>query len=182
MMNNPYMLPGWSYATVPQINPMMAPQVIPQPIMPQQIQQPAAVQPAQNVQPQQPSTPVQPVVPSSVWNWKVANSYQSMLMESVPFDGTPVLFMMQNESVFYIVSMVDGKKMINGYSFAPLDNSVTEKEQPLTPEEQNEQRFSKLENSMAAIAEQLNKLVEVQNHEPDNVNTEKAIVARQPIK
>ena len=177
MMNNPY----WNFATVP-MNPFIAAPVVPQQVIPQPVQQPPQQpqpQPIQQVASQQ--NPVTPAIPT-VWNWKVTDSYQHMLMESVPFDGTPVLFMLKNESVFYIVSMIDGKKMVNGYSFVPLDNVPAESSaQQLTPEEQTEQRLTKIESGMATLMEQINKLVEVQqNHEPNIEPTEKAIT-RQPI-
>ena len=177
------MNPYWNFATM-SMNPFMPP-IVPQPIVgqPQQpmLQQQPQPQPVQQqITPTQ--TPITPALPT-VWNWKVTDSYQHMLMESVPFDGTPVLFMLKNESVFYIVSMVDGKKMVNGYSFVPLDNVSTGNVEPqLTPEEQTEQRFSKIEAGMAAIAEQINKLVEVrQNHESNNVSDKETSVTRQPI-
>lgn len=178
MLSNPY----WNFTTV---TPFM-----PAPMMPQQMvvpqQQPIPQPPPQPVQ-QQPMTAQQQTAITSplpnIWSWKVTDSYQHMLMESVPFDGTPVLFMLKNESIFYIVSMVDGKKMVNGYSFSPLDTASPGNVEPqLTPEEQTEQRFSKIETGMAAIVEQLNKLVEgQQHHEPDNVVTKEASVTRQPI-
>lgn len=167
MYNSPF---AWSsIPTVPYLNPYPQ-QIIPQPVAPQ-------VQPVQqaNTQIQQQN----PVV-TGTWNWKVTDSYQSMLMESVPFDGTPVLFMMKNESVFYVVSMVDGKKMINGFSFLPLGNpDSTNTEKVLTPEEQNEQRLANLEVGMANILEQLSKLTEVKDNESNSRSNEKAKSARQ---
>lgn len=168
-MNNPY----WPQSIVQPIMsmPMVTTPVVPQTI-PQPIQQPA---PQQSVsQPTPPQSTVQNMM-AAVWTWKAVPDYQSMLKESVPFDGTPVLFMMQNESVFYVVSMENGRKMINGYSFQPLDN-ITQQEVVQSPEEQ---RFSKIEASMALIAEQLNRLVGVQN-ESNNENAE--TVQRSAIK
>lgn len=183
MFNNPYWASwGTPYLAAPQ---QFVPQPVvttTQPVVPQ-VQQPPQ-QPVQ-VQPQQPvqqTVPQQSTAFPTTWNWKVTDSYQHMLMESVPFDGTPVLFMLKNESVFYIVSMVDGKKMVNGYSFNPLDTNATAVEPQLTPEEQNEQRFNKLETGMAAIAEQLSKLVEMKTNESNNEPAEKTTpIARQPI-
>lgn len=167
MYNNPY----WASWAAPYIAPQFAPQqVYSQPVVQQPVQSQPVQQSTQNI-----SIPQTSVV-SSTWNWKVADSYQSMLMESVPFDGTPVLFMMKNESVFYVVSMVDGKKMINGFSFMPLGNvEDSNGEKVLTPEEQNEQRLTNLETGMASILEQLNKLVEVkQDNESNTKSNEKS--------
>ena len=166
MYNNPY----WASWAAPYIAPQFTPQqMYPQPVV-QQPTQPIQQQVVQTNPIQQTSTV------SSVWNWKVTDNYQSMLMESVPFDGTPVLFMMKNESVFYVVSMVDGKKMINGFSFIPLGNAENSNiEKNLTPEEQNEQRLANLETGMASIIEQLNKLVEVkQDNESNTKSSEKS--------
>lgn len=149
------MNPGYPYPFMGNaVLPMMTP-VVPQAVIPQPVQQPP--QPV----PQQPNSAV-----PTVWSWKAVPDYQSMLKESVPFDGTPVLFMMQNESVFYVVTMENGRKMVNGYAFQPLDNTVQEVQQ--SPEEQ---RFSKLESSIAVIAEQLNRLVGIQN-ESNNEHAE----------
>ena len=94
MMNNPY----WNFATM-SVNPFVTAPVIPQPVVtPQPIQQQPPPQPIQQPVNPQPA-PVTPALPS-IWNWKVTDSYQHMLMESVPFDGTTVLFMLKNESVF----------------------------------------------------------------------------------
>ena len=101
-----------------------------------------------------------------------------MLKEAVPFDGTPVLFMLQNESVFYVVTMENGRKMVNGYSFHPLDNTNLAQE---TPEEK---RFSKLEASVALIVDQLNRLAGV-NNEPNIETVELETsenIQRKPIK
>lgn len=169
MYNNPF---AWSSVPSVPISPFISPypqQVIQQPVVPQ-------VQPVQQANTQ---IPQQTPVVTGTWNWKVTDNYQSMLLESIPFDGTPVLFMMKNDSIFYVVSMVDGKKMINGFSFNPLGDSADTSERVLTPEEQNEQRFSNLENSIANIMEQLNKLVEVKENEPNTKSSEKTKSTRQ---
>ena len=174
MYNNPY----WASWAAPYI---AAPQFAPQ--QPVYSPQPVVQQPAQPVQQQTvQTTPIQQVstTTSSVWNWKVTDNYQNMLMESVPFDGTPVLFMMKNESTFYVVSMVDGKKMINGFSFIPLgNNEESSGEKVLTPEEQNEQRLMKLETGMATIVEQLNKLVEGRHENESNIKSSERSKAKQ---
>lgn len=152
-MTNPYYPQSIISPMLPMMTPMVT-QAIPQPL--QQPQQPAPPTP-------QPTIGITP----TTWSWKAVPDYPSMLKESVPLDGTPVLFMMQNESIFYVVTMENGKKMINGYSFQPLDNVVAEVTQ--TPEEQ---RFSKLETSIALISEQLNRLVGAQQNESNIENAE----------
>lgn len=179
MYNNPYWA-AWGNPYLAGVQ-SFSPQPIVTPSQPV-VNQPPPQPPQQPVQ-----TPVQqPIQQNSTypatWNWKVTDSYQHMLMESVPFDGTPVLFMLKNESIFYVVSMVDGKKMVNGYSFSPLDTNSTAPEAQLTPEEQNEQRFAKLETGMTAIIEQLNKLVEGKTNESNSNSSEKTSeIIRQPI-
>lgn len=171
MYNNPY----WASWAAPYVTPQFAPQQVYSP-------QPVVQQPPQPVQQTVQNTPIQQVstTTSPVWNWKVTDNYQNMLMESVPFDGTPVLFMMKNESTFYVVSMVDGKKMINGFSFIPLgNNEESSGEKVLTPEEQNEQRLMKLETGMATIVEQLNKLVEGRHENEPNIKSSERTKAKQ---
>ena len=152
---------------------------MPQPtqtIQPQPIQPPTQQQPTPPPQPQptiqQPTTT--PTMAPTTWNWKAVANYQSMLMESIPFDGAPVLFMVQNEPVFYVVRMEDGRKMINGFTFTPLDNpeEVAPTPVPETPETQLENRLTGLENNMNSIMIQLQKLVEGNHHEPNNEHIE----------
>ena len=162
MYNNPY----WAPATTPMLGtfPYMTP-LVPTPQPPQQSPPPPQPQPQQQVQ------------TSTMWNWKAVTNYQAMLMESVPFDGSPVLFMVQNEPIFYVVRMEEGKKMINGFKFDPLDNP----EVPPVPVDPVEQRLSGLENNMNSIMTQLQKLVEVSNHESINDNIKTQVPKRQPI-
>ena len=172
MFNNPYWVPQTTL-----VNPF--PYVMPQPAQP--IQPPQQIQPT----PPQPTPPPTPPSPQTItptnWNWKAVANYQSMLMESIPFDGAPVLFMVQNEPVFYVVRMEDGRKMINGFTFTPLDNpeEPTPAPVPETPEAQLENRLTGLENNMNSIMIQLQKLVEGNHHEPNNEHIETQ--SNQPI-
>ena len=176
------------------MNPYWMPQtlVTPQNILPTYAQmmphQPAQIiPPVQNtIQVQQPKQP-EPIVSQTVWNWKVVKDYQSMLQEPVPFDGTPVLYMMQDSSTFYIVNMMDGKKMVNGYEFSPLSttDNLEQEETPLTAEEMVDQRFSQIETNLANLAEQIQKLVGARNNESNTevieLETDET-VKRKPIK
>ena len=177
-----YGSPYWS-SMIPMMPQYIQPQIQPQqPIQPQipQTQQPIQ----QPVQQQQSIPQAQPQISSTpnTWNWKVVANYQAMLMESIPFDGTPVLFMLQNESTFYVVNMVDGHKMVNGYSFVPLDQgkqgttNIQSESKPSTTED----RIAKLETNITTIMGQLNKLVGGTNNESNNEPTEQT-VQRQSI-
>ena len=178
MFNNPY----WAPATPSMMT------TFPYPVIP--TQPPPVVQQTQPVQQSQPA-PQQTLQPTPVsWNWKAVANYQSMLMESVPFDGAPVLFMLQNEPVFYVVRMEEGRKMVNGFTFTPLDNpeeqapSSAAATVPQTPEAQLESRLTGLENNMNSIMTQLQKLVEGNHHESINEHIEtqeQPIAKRKPI-
>ena len=158
MYNNPYWAPqAPMMSAFPYLTPVVQQ---PQPIMPQPTNNPPPSNPAPA-----PSTPT--ALPST-WNWKAVANYQSMLMESVPFDGSPVLFMIQNEPVFYVVRMEEGRKMINGFTFTPLDNPEEPEVVPETPEEQLENRLVGLERNMSSIMTQLERLVGGANHESNN--------------
>ena len=150
MFNNPYWAPQPPMMNAfPYITPIVQ-------------QPPPTTPPSPNPPTPQPTT-------ATTWNWKAVANYQSMLMESVPFDGAPVLFMIQNEPVFYVVRMQDGRKMINGFTFTPLDNP--EPEEPAvvqTESQQLESRLTGLENNMNSIMIQLQKLVEGNRHESIN--------------
>lgn len=170
MFNNPYWAPTTPIVNpFPYLMPQPAQPIQPQPIQPQPTPQPPPPQPTI----QQPTTQTPTMAPTT-WNWKAVANYQSMLMESIPFDGAPVLFMVQNEPVFYVVRMEEGRKMINGFTFTPLDNpeEATPEPIPETPETQLENRLTGLENNMNSIMIQLQKLVEGNHHEPNNEHIE----------
>ena len=161
------------------MNPLWMPQAIPT-INPYAMMVPPQPTPVQNTIQVQPPQPQQP---TSTWNWKVVKDYQSVLQESVPFDGTPVLFMLSDSSTFYVVNMVDGKKMVNGYEFSPLNN--VEVNQNIQPELTPDERLNRLENSLLQLTNQIEKLMEVRGNES---NTEVAepetaeVIQRKPIK
>lgn len=165
MFNNPYWAPqAPMMSAFPYVTPVVQ---APQPMMPQPTNNtPPPPNPAPN-----PNTT--PAIPST-WNWKAVANYQSMLMESVPFDGAPVLFMIQNEPVFYVVRMEEGRKMINGFTFTPLDNpeEAAPVPEPEAPETSLENRLVGLENNMNSIMIQLQKLVEGNHHESNNEHIE----------
>lgn len=160
------------------------PQVIGNPYLPPVVPTQQVAPPAQNtIQVQQPKPVEQPIV-QQTWNWRVVKDYQSMIQESVPFDGTPVLFMMSDSSTFYIVNMVDGKKMVNGYEFSPLDKAEEIQPPVSTPEEKTEQRLLSLENNINLIAEQLGKLLGVKGDESNTqaIESTETTIQRTPIK
>ena len=76
--------------------------------------------------------------------WLMANSFEEIQSAPVPMDGSQTMFMLTNEPIFYIVSFVNGQKMISGYTFSPLN-----------PEEikQAFERFLKRRNDWAAMGE-----------------------------
>ena len=171
MYGNPY----WS-----AMMPMM-PQYMQPPVQQPQVIQQNTQQPIQQTLPQAQTQTQQIPSNSNTWNWKVVANYQAMLMESIPFDGTPVLFMLQNESTFYVVNMVDGHKMVNGYSFIPLDQGKTttdQKKVATISDNTTEDRISKLEENVTTLIGQLNKLVGGQNNESNNDSSK---IKRQPI-
>lgn len=163
-------------------NPYWAPQIMGNPYLPPMVvPQQTPMPPVQNTIQVQQRQPEPTLNSPQVWNWKVVKDYQSMIQESIPFDGTPVLFMMNDSSTFYIVHMVDGKKMVNGYGFAPLEQKT---EPPVaTPEEKTEQRISTLENNLTTISEQIEKLLGVIKNESNPQSTERTEpIQRTPIK
>ena len=52
--------------------------------------------------------------------WVMVNSFSEIQNALVPIDGTQTLFMLTNEPIFYIVTMVNGQKMLQGYTFTAL--------------------------------------------------------------
>lgn len=162
MFGNPY--PQYYYTPqIPQVQPLLS--------QPYQTYNQTY---QQNQQPNQISQPTQPNV-TLPWQWKAVSSYQDVTMENVPMDGTPILCMLQNEATFYIVRMVDGRKMINGFQFTPIEVANT-----VEPEQTVESRLDKVEKSISMLVGNINKLLEVNGNEPNNDNAEE--VKRTTIK
>lgn len=151
-------------------------------VQPQLIQQPQPIQqPVQTTQ-----TPIQQPVQQSIqnptispWQWKTVSNYHEMTLESVPFDGTPVLYMLQNESIFYIVRMVDGKKMVNGFQFNPLEVDSTQS--PPQEEQTVESRLANVETNLGDLMEMINKLIEEKKQNESSNESAEPKVKRKSI-
>ena len=83
----------------------------------------------------------------NVGRWIMANSFDEIQSAPVPMDGSQTMFMLTNEPIFYIVSFVNGQKMISGYTFTPLTAENQPKRQMTT-----EERLSVVEENIAKIA------------------------------
>ena len=95
----------------------------------------------------------------SMCRWLMANNFDEIKSAPVPMDGSQTMFMLTNEPIFYIVSFVNGQKMISGYTFAPLTAENQPKRQMTT-----EERLNAVEENIAKIAALLEG---VKKHEPD---------------
>lgn len=95
----------------------------------------------------------------SMCRWLMANNFDEIKSAPVPMDGSQTMFMLTSEPIFYIVSFVNGQKMISGYTFAPLTADNQPKRQMTT-----EERLSVVEDSIAKIAALLEG---VKKDEPD---------------
>ena len=83
----------------------------------------------------------------NVGRWIMENSFDEIQSAPVPMDGSQTMFMLTNEPIFYIVSFVNGQKMISGYTFTPLTAENQPKRQMTT-----EERLSVVEENIAKIA------------------------------
>lgn len=81
--------------------------------------------------------------------WLMVNSYQDV-RALLPMDGSQMMFMMKNEPIFYIASIVNGQKCIQPYTFQER-TPENMPEQPPTVEE----RVQNLESNLADIVELL---------------------------
>lgn len=114
-----------------------------------------------------PITNPTPPAPPNTGRWVVVKSYQDAIRVTSSIDGTPTICMMEDDSVFYVVRNVDGRKEIGGFKYIPLtgNNNVesvqqsapmVQQQQPIQqqPVQQNdwESRISRMEKSVADIA------------------------------
>ena len=82
-----------------------------------------------------------------IGRWLVANNYNEIQGAPVPMDGSQTMFMLQNEPIFYIVSIMNGQKMIQGYTFSALTPENMPKQPPSI-----EDRMARLEAMIASLA------------------------------
>lgn len=84
--------------------------------------------------------------------WAMVSSLSEVQTIPIPADGSQMLFMLKDDPVLYMVSMVDGQRMIQGFTIAPLvmDSVPVQK-----TENTLENRMSKLESSIAQLMEAL---------------------------
>jgi len=92
--------------------------------------------------------------------WLTAKSYAEVQQTPVPADGTQTIFMLENEPSFYLVSMQNGQKMVQGYTFATMGNTapqtVSAGETTTTPvKADTEARIAKLERFAERMKELL---------------------------
>lgn len=100
---------------------------------------------------------------SNRWAW--VKSYQDVQATPIPADGTPTLFMLENEPTFYLVSMENGQRVISGYRFAALTKDDIH-EPPAAPAI----TLKTLNARLKAIEEQLRS----DSNEPDTTDIETA--------
>lgn len=91
-------------------------------------------------------TPQQPQQ-QPIGRWLIANSYQEIENALIPMDGSQTVFMMSSEPVFYVVSILNGQKYIQGYKFTALTADEKPKKQMTV-----EDRLATLEDNISKMA------------------------------
>jgi hypothetical protein len=84
--------------------------------------------------------------------WAMVNNLNEVQTTPIPADGTQMLFMLKDEPILYMVSMVEGQRMIQGFTIAPL---VMDNIPQQNTNDTIESRMSRLENSIAQLMEAL---------------------------
>jgi len=97
--------------------------------------------------------------------WQEIGSYQEMQAIPLPFDGTPILFMLANEPVVYMASMQNGQKCVSGFRLEPINIDEGQRQSSSI-----EQRLSSLEGQIQKL---LNVLGEGVENEPDSATVPK---------
>jgi hypothetical protein len=87
-----------------------------------------------------------------IGRWQTVDSYQAVQSMPVPADGTPTIFMLSDQPIFYVVSMANGQKFINAYKFFAMNSNEEASEQKQQQAQSPlETRVAKLENIIAAM-------------------------------
>lgn len=101
------------------------------------------------MQPQQQPIPQQ--IRRMSGRWQEISNYQEMQTMPLPFDGTPILFMLANEPVIYMASMQNGQKCVSGFRLEPIS----------IDESQTQGQPSNVDQRLASLEEQIKNLVGV---------------------
>lgn len=84
--------------------------------------------------------------------WAMVNNLNEVQTTPIPADGSQMLFMLKDDPVLYMVSMVDGQRMIQGFTIAPLVMDTVPQQKV---DNTLESRMSKLESSIAQLMDAL---------------------------
>lgn len=95
-----------------------------------------------------------------------ASSFNEVQSAPVNANGSPTLFLMENEPSMYLVSLQNGQKSIQGYKMTPMP----------TAQEATENRLSNLENALMNIT----KLLEGKVNNESNTSSTERTDAEQP--
>jgi hypothetical protein len=82
-------------------------------------------------------SPIQNTIPQpqgviQVGTYVVVKTIQDMENYPVPVDGTPVNIFVEGTGVFYSKKMANGSTNCQPFSFSPLNNSTSQKDEPST--------------------------------------------------
>ena len=95
--------------------------------------------------------------------WQEIGSYQEMQTIPLPFDGTPILFMLANEPVVYMASMQNGQKCVSGFRLEPI--SIDE----------GQRQTSSVEQRLSSLEGQIQKLLNVLGEGAENESNTAAV-------
>lgn len=118
------------------------------------VQSPQPVQAVTLNQPQ--PAPTQSI---NAGRWEIVKSYQDATRVTASIDGAPTICMLENDSVFYVVRIVDGRKEIGIFRYTPVTENVgqqaTNNQQLQTVQQVQdngfEDRLARMEKSMSEL-------------------------------
>lgn len=96
--------------------------------------------------------PNTPAYSMPMGRWAMVNNLSEVQTTPIPADGSQMLFMLKDDPVLYMVSMVDGQRMIQGFTIVPLVMDTVPEQKV---DNSLENRMSKLESSIAQLMDAL---------------------------
>ena len=139
--------------------------VIPAPTVPSAQVRAPQMQTAQT--PQQ----VQPVRKNpTTYYCMMVDSYQDIMSVGLPYDGTPVMFMLNNSPHLYIAYMNGEKKYVCGYKIVEMDIEKEEPPAPEVPQEQAQPQVNPFEERLANLEKFMGELKEALLAKGGNTN------------
>ena len=75
---------------------------------------------------------IQPQQPQIIGSLAKAGSFEEVQVAPVPVNGSPIMFLVENDSAVYLVSQMGGQRNVQGFKIQPMQTAQQATETRLT--------------------------------------------------